>query len=213
MGWIRPCFLITAKLIASLVATADAQSFGCNSKDWNTYHAKLKCSNNYGGKSNAIELAHDGDWTHAYQEVDVVPNAVYRISGEFYPFVAGGDCDESSFLKVAFCSPSVAVCSGAYNGELNPVVPPELQSPPFPAGSAGCDLRSVYCPHASTHAQARLPVVIVQTSTTPQALAIARLRSASQKTHGLCLILWSPRWMSFASPCTSIKRVVPTPLW
>ena len=107
--------------------------------------------------SNAIELADGGGWTHAYQEVDVVPNAVYRISGEFYPLVLGGDCEKfENSPKVSFCSPSVAVCSGAYIGQPSPVVPLELQSPPFPAGSAGCDLRSVRCFAAHTPARTHL---------------------------------------------------------
>jgi hypothetical protein len=126
MGSIRPGLFITAALTACVVATVDAQSFGCTPEDWKTYHAKLKCSNNYGGASSVIELAHDGDWTHAYQEVDVVPNAVYQLSGEFYPLVRGGDCEVKKKLKVTWCSPSVAVCSGKYDGEPNPLVPPGL---------------------------------------------------------------------------------------
>ncbi len=212
MGSIRPCLLITAALTASLIATTGAQSFGCTPAEWKTHNGILSCKT-YSGKSNAIELAdHRGKWTHAYQEVDVVPNAVYRISGEFYPLVPGGDCDNiDSLPKFRWCSPSVTVCFGAYNGEPDPAVPPEHQIPPFPAGSAGCDLRSVRC--CTAHAPARLPLARVQPSTTPKALARARLRPAGQQTHGLRLSLHcSHRW-SFASPCTSTKRAIPTPLW
>ena len=133
MGSIRPCLLIAAALTASLVATADAQSFNCTPAEWKTSNGILSCKT-YGEKSSVIELADGGGfWTHAYQAVDVVPNAVYRISGDFYPLVRGGDCDATTQSpKVTWCSPSVAVCSGAYNGEPNPVKPPELQSPPFP---------------------------------------------------------------------------------
>jgi hypothetical protein len=155
MGSIRPCLLITAALTAFLIATADAQSFKCTPAEWKTYNGILSCKT-YGGKSSVIELADGGgEWTRAYQEVDVVPNAVYRISGEFYPFFAGGDCDNYVYvppLKVTWCSPSVAVCSGEYNGEPGPVMPPESHRPPFPAGSAGCDMRSVRCCTAHTPA-------------------------------------------------------------
>ncbi len=157
MGSIRPGLLVTAALTASLVVTAYAQSFGCTPAEWKTSNGTLSCKM-YGGKSNAIELADKGIWTHAYQEVDVVPNAVYRISGEFYPLVLGGDCETfTNSPKVSFCSPSVAVCSGAYNGQPSPVMPPELKSPPFPAGPAGCDLRSVRCFAAHAPARMHLP--------------------------------------------------------
>ena len=121
MGSIRPCLLITTALTASLVATAVAQSFECNAADWKTSNGILSCKT-YGGNSNVIELADGGGLTHAYQEVDVVPNTVYRISGELYPLVLGGDCDmRTPSLKVTWCSPSVAVCSGAYNGAPSPL--------------------------------------------------------------------------------------------
>jgi hypothetical protein len=128
MGSIRQGLLITAALTASLIATADAQSFGCTSAKWTTYNGILSCKT-YGGTMNVIELADGGGtWTHTYQEVDVVGNAVYQLSGELYPLVRGGDCDNYEYdqpLKVTWCSPSVAVCTGAYNGEPDPVVPPE----------------------------------------------------------------------------------------
>ncbi len=157
MGSIRPCLLFTAALTASLAATTGAQSFGCTPAEWKTYHAKLKCSNNYGGKSSVIELAHDGDWTHAYQEVDVVPNAVYRISGEFYPLVLDGDCEKfENSPKVSFCSPSVAVCSGAYNGEPSPLCAGRIRDPALPRRLCRCDLRSVRCFAAHTPARMHL---------------------------------------------------------
>ena len=72
----------------------------------------VKCST-FGGKSDAIEVADAGGWTHAYQEVTVVPDATYKLSGEFYA-LAVGECDGSAAVK--WCSPSVVVCPGPYNG-------------------------------------------------------------------------------------------------
>ena len=77
------------------------------------HNAVIKCST-FGGKANAIEVADAGGWTHAYQEVLVVPDAMYRISGEFFPLVVG-ECDGSAAVK--WCSPSVVVCPGPYNGD------------------------------------------------------------------------------------------------
>ena len=77
------------------------------------HNAVVKCGP-FGGKSNAIEVADAGGWTHAYQEVTVVPDATYTLSGEFYA-LAIGECDGSAAVK--WCSPSVVVCPGPYNGD------------------------------------------------------------------------------------------------
>jgi hypothetical protein len=83
----------------------------CDSS-WKTHNAVVKCSA-LGGKSNVIEVADAGGWTHAYQEISVDPDATYNLSGEFYP-LAFGECDGSAAVK--WCSPSVVVCPGPYNG-------------------------------------------------------------------------------------------------
>ena len=77
------------------------------------HNAVVKCST-FGGKSNAIEVADAGGWSHAYQEISVEPDATYKISGEFFPLTIG-ECDGSAAVK--WCSPSVVVCPGPYNGD------------------------------------------------------------------------------------------------
>ncbi len=112
-GSVRPLLLhVFAAVTASLVTAADSQSLSCDSAVWKTSSGMLKCST-FGGKPNAIELADGGAWTHAYQELAVVPNATYRVSGEFYA-LAVGECDGAA--RVRWCSPSVAVCPGNYTG-------------------------------------------------------------------------------------------------
>jgi len=77
------------------------------------HNAIVKCST-FGNKSSVIEVADAGGWTHAYQEISVEPDATYQISGEFYA-LAIGECDGSAAVK--WCSPSVVVCPGSYNGD------------------------------------------------------------------------------------------------
>ncbi len=101
-----------AAVTAALVTAGDPQSLSCDSAKWKTSSGTLKCST-FGGRPNAIELADGGAWTHAYQELAVVPNATYRVSGEFYTLAAGA-CDGAA--RVRWCSPSVAVCPGNYTG-------------------------------------------------------------------------------------------------
>jgi hypothetical protein len=103
---------VFAAATALLVTAADSQSLSCDSAEWKTSSGTLKCGT-FGGKPNAIELADGGAWTHAYQELAVVPSATYRVSGEFYT-LAVGECDGAA--RVRWCSPSVAVCPGNYTG-------------------------------------------------------------------------------------------------
>jgi hypothetical protein len=77
------------------------------------HNAVVKCST-YGGKPDAIEVSGAGGWTHAYQELLVVPDATYTLSGEFYALEIG-ECNGSAAVK--WCSPSVVVCPGPYNGD------------------------------------------------------------------------------------------------
>ena len=117
MGGARPAwvsFFVTAVQITSLVTTADSQSFACTATEWKTHNGLVKCSS-FGGKDNVLELADAGGWTHAYQEIAVVPDAVYRVSGEFYA-QKQGECDGSAAVK--WCSPSVVICPGKYTGEI-----------------------------------------------------------------------------------------------
>jgi hypothetical protein len=112
-GSVRPGLLrVFAAVTALLVTAADSQSLSCNSAEWKTSRGMLKCSS-FGGKPNTIELADGGAWTHAYQELAVVPSATYRVSGEFYT-LAVGECDGAA--QVRWCSPSVVVCPGNYTG-------------------------------------------------------------------------------------------------
>jgi hypothetical protein len=112
-GSVRPGVLrVFAAVTALLVTAADSQSLSCDSAEWKTSSGTLKCST-FGGRPNAIELADGGTWTHAYQELAVVPSATYRVSGEFYA-LAVGECDGAA--RVRWCSPSVAVCPGNYTG-------------------------------------------------------------------------------------------------
>jgi hypothetical protein len=112
-GSVRPLLLhVFAAVTALLVTAADSQSLSCDSAVWKTSSGTLKCST-FGGKPNAIELADGGAWTHAYQELAVVPSVTYRVSGEFYT-LAVGECDGAA--QVRWCSPSVAVCPGNYTG-------------------------------------------------------------------------------------------------
>jgi hypothetical protein len=123
-GSVRPGLLrVFAAMTALLVTAADSQSLPCDSAEWKTSSGTLKCGT-FGDKPNAIELADGGAWTHAYQELAVVPNATYRVSGEFYA-LAVGECDGAA--QVRWCSPSVAVCPGNYTG-----VPCCTLSPPSP---------------------------------------------------------------------------------
>jgi hypothetical protein len=87
--------------------------FSCISAKWKSHNAIIKCST-FGDKSNAIEVADAGGWTHAYQEISVDSDATYTISGEFFG-LAIGECDGSAAVK--WCSPSVVVCPGSYNGD------------------------------------------------------------------------------------------------
>ncbi len=103
---------VFAAVTASLVAAADSQSLSCDSAEWKTSSGTLKCGT-FGGKPNSIELDDGGAWTHAYQELAVVPSAMYRVSGEFYT-LAAGECDGAA--QVRWCTPSVAVCPGNYTG-------------------------------------------------------------------------------------------------
>jgi hypothetical protein len=103
---------VFAAVTALLAAAADPQSIPCDSAEWKTNSGTLKCST-FGGKPNSIELADGGAWTHAYQELAVVPRATYRVSGEFYT-LAVGECDGAA--QVRWCSPSVVVCPGNYTG-------------------------------------------------------------------------------------------------
>ena len=89
-------------------------NFPCGSAEWGVHNAVVKCST-FGGKSNVIEVADSGGWTHAYQEVIVMPDATYTLSGEFFPLTIG-ECDGSAAVK--WCSPSVVVCPGPYNGDF-----------------------------------------------------------------------------------------------
>jgi hypothetical protein len=112
-GSVRPGLVrVFAAVTALLVNAADSQSLPCDSAEWKTRSGTLKCST-FGGKPNSIELAGGGAWTHAYQELAVVPSATYRVSGEFYT-LAVGECDGA--VRVQWCSPSVAVCPGNYTG-------------------------------------------------------------------------------------------------
>jgi hypothetical protein len=112
-GSVRPGVLrVFAAVTAALVTAADSQSLSCDSAEWNTSSGTLKCST-FGGRPNAIELADGGAWTHAYQELAVVPGATYRVSGEFYA-LAVGECDGAA--QVRWCSPSVVLCPGNYTG-------------------------------------------------------------------------------------------------
>jgi hypothetical protein len=112
-GSVRPGLLrVFVAVTALLVTAADSQSLSCDSAEWKTSSGTLKCGT-FGGKPNAIELADGGAWTHAYQELPVVPSATYRVSGEFYT-LAVGECDGAA--RVRWCSPSVAVCPGNYTG-------------------------------------------------------------------------------------------------
>jgi hypothetical protein len=90
----------------------EQEDYSCSAM-WRTHNAIVKCST-FGGKADVIELADAGGWTHAYQEVTVLVDATYTISGEFYP-LAIGECDGSAAVK--WCSPSVVVCPGPYNGD------------------------------------------------------------------------------------------------
>ena len=118
MGLTRPGLLsVLVALAASLVSTADSRPFPCTPAEWKMSNGTLKCGT-FGGKPNAIELVDSGDWTHAYQELAVVPDAVYEIYGDFYT-LAAGECDGSA--NVTWCSPSVVVCPGTYKGERNPL--------------------------------------------------------------------------------------------
>ena len=87
--------------------------FPCNSAEWKTHNAIVKCSS-FGGKSDAIEVADTGGWTHAYREISVEPRATYTLSGQFFP-LAIAECGGSA--AVMWCSPSVVVCPGPYNSD------------------------------------------------------------------------------------------------
>jgi hypothetical protein len=107
--------------VSSVVADLNVQQliaqpnydFPCGSAEWGVHNAIVKCST-FGDKSDVIEVADAGGWTHAYQEVTVMPDATYKLSGEFYA-LAIGECDGSAAVK--WCSPSVVVCPGPYNGD------------------------------------------------------------------------------------------------
>jgi hypothetical protein len=90
--------------------TTDHSDVSCM---WQAHNAVVTCST-FGGKSNAIEVADAGAWTHAHREISVEPDARYTLRGEFFP-LAHGECDGSAVVK--WCSPSVVVCPGPYNGD------------------------------------------------------------------------------------------------
>ena len=57
-------------------------------------------------------MADAGGWSHAYQEVQVVPDSLYKVTGEFFPEKTGV-CDGGAMVK--WCSPSVVICPGGYD--------------------------------------------------------------------------------------------------
>ena len=83
--------LLALLQIASRIESVDPQPFGCNATEWGLKNGNVKCSS-FGGKDNVLELADAGGWTHAWQEIAVVPDAVYRVSGEFYA-QKQGECE------------------------------------------------------------------------------------------------------------------------
>ena len=104
---------IVSSLNVQQLIAKPSYDFPCNSA-WGRHNGLVKCSS-FGGKDNVLELADAGGWTHAYQEIAVVPDAVYRVSGEFYA-QKQGECDGSAAVK--WCSPSVVICPGKYTGEI-----------------------------------------------------------------------------------------------
>ena len=89
-------------------------SFPCDSPDWLVSKAVARCGA-IGGKDRALEVADAGGWSHAYQEMQVVPGEAYKVTGELFPEKTGV-CDGS--VAVKWCSPSVVVCPGAYPYKL-----------------------------------------------------------------------------------------------
>jgi hypothetical protein len=104
---------VVAELKVEKLIAQPSYSFPCGSLEWGAHNAIIKCST-FGGKADAIEVADAGGWTHAYQQFAVDQGDVYRVSGEFYA-LAIGECDGSAAVK--WCSPSVVVCPGPYNGD------------------------------------------------------------------------------------------------
>jgi hypothetical protein len=90
----------------------------CKSQAWRAHNARVRCGE-IGGKVDVIEVADNGTWTHAYQEVAVVPDVKYEVSVEFYA-EQFRFCDDYSNRNsiVRWCSPSLVICPGPYHNRV-----------------------------------------------------------------------------------------------
>ena len=101
-------------------APASPPALSCKSQAWRTHNARVRCGA-IGGKVGVIEVADAGSWSHAYQEVAVVPDVKYTVSVEFYAQFKRW-CDSSAV--VLWCSPSLVICPGPYHNRFHSAIGP-----------------------------------------------------------------------------------------
>ena len=89
-----------------------ARSLGCADSRWIVPNGALKCST-FGSEYCASELVGSGSSVVAYQELHVVPNLPYQVSGGIY----------TQATCVGTCTPLVVVCPGTYTGEIHHAAP------------------------------------------------------------------------------------------
>ena len=95
-------------------------TLSCKSQAWRTHNARVRCGV-IGGKVDVIEVADAGSWSHAYQEVAVVPDVKYEVSVEFYAQVKRL-CDSGAV--VLWCTPSLVICPGPYHNRFHSAIGP-----------------------------------------------------------------------------------------
>jgi hypothetical protein len=101
-------------------APASPPALSCRSQAWRTNNARVRCGA-IGGKVDVIGVADAGSWSHAYQEVAVVPGVKYEVSVEFYA-EQKRLCDPGAI--VLWCTPSLVICPGPYQNRFHSAIGP-----------------------------------------------------------------------------------------
>ena len=102
-------------ILGACISSVWAQAApSCDAQNWKVCNARLQCAS-IGSRRDVLQVSDAGGWSHAYLEVNVSRFATYRLTGSLYA-EEQGVCDSSA--KVIWCSPSVVVCSGPYDGEF-----------------------------------------------------------------------------------------------
>jgi hypothetical protein len=108
--WSLPAVLSLTGAFAQ--CSSAVRSLGCADSQWIVPDGALKCST-FGSESYASELVGSGSSACAHQELQVVSNLPYQVSGGIYALAT---CTGT-------CKPLVVVCPGQYTGELHQPAP------------------------------------------------------------------------------------------